>query len=584
MSAIPLVELLTRGRPAETAVADRGGGVIISLACLLRDVGANAERIRQTGCRRGLLLTADAYWGAVGLLALMSANVEVLMPPNIQPDIAATLNGLFDLIVTDRPLHGHASLLLAAGDNGEAEIPATLMPSSRLTFLTSGTTGAPKQVAKTLAHLSAETAAIEAVLGPVVPRSAKVLATVPHQHAYGLAFRLLWPLATGRLFASTTLELWETVLATLGPGSALITSPAHLSRLGGLAALGPERRPSLVLSAGAPLAEADARQALTVLGLPVTEIFGSTETGAIAVRRRDRADPAWQPLPGVAIGARQDGLATVRAPHVPAAGYVGSDRVSIGPDGVRFIGRADAIVKIEGIRVDPAEVARQIRDIPWVADAAVAALGDPPTELGAAMTLTREGKDLLARLGPFRLSRLARRALAQSREPAALPRRWRIVGALPARALGKTGAADIAALFRDDAGNDPVREPETCAVRPSENGVDIDLFLAPAIIYFQGHFPRFPIAPAVAQIDWAVHLAARHLGLPIASAPEFRVKFRKMMLPGTLVTLRLRPAGADNGFTFEYRDGQEVLSSGTIARGAPVQNYDRKLAGPARLG
>src|SRR5262245_47594612 len=101
MSAIPLVELLAGGRPAETAIADRGG-VVISLARLCRDVSANAERIRQTGGRRGLLLTADGYWGAVGLLALMSANVEVLMPPNIQPDIAATLDGLFDLIVTDR--------------------------------------------------------------------------------------------------------------------------------------------------------------------------------------------------------------------------------------------------------------------------------------------------------------------------------------------------------------------------------------------------------------------------------------------------------------------------------------------------
>jgi 3-hydroxymyristoyl/3-hydroxydecanoyl-(acyl carrier protein) dehydratase len=132
------------------------------------------------------------------------------------------------------------------------------------------------------------------------------------------------------------------------------------------------------------------------------------------------------------------------------------------------------------------------------------------------------------------------------------------------------GSADIAALFRDGAENDPVREPETCAVRRTENGVDIDLLLTPAIIYFQGHFPQFPIAPAVAQIDWAVHLAARHLGLSIASAPEFRAKFRKMMLPGSRVTLSLRRAGPDNGFRFEYRDGLEVLSSGTIARGAPM--------------
>ena len=569
MSVTPLAELLAGGRPDGTPVADCGGAMIC-FSRLCRDVRANGERIRQAGCRRGLLLTGDAYWGAVGLLALMSADAEVLMPPNIRPDIATTLTGLFDLIVTDRPLHGGASLVLAAGDDGDEEAPAALKPTSRLTFLTSGTTGVPKQVAKTLAHLSAEAEAIEALLGSIAPRKAKVLATVPHQHAYGLAFRMLWPLATGRLLVSTTLELWETVLAALDPGCVLVTSPAHLSRMGGLASVGHAHRPSVVLSAGAPLAEADARLARTVFGLPVTEIFGSTETGAIAFRRRDRADPAWRPLPGVAIGARHDGLATIRAPHVPDAGHIGSDRVSIDADGIRFVGRADAIAKIEGVRVDPGEIAERLRGIPWVADAAVATLGDPPTELGAALILTQEGKDLLARIGPFRLGRLARRVLAQSREPAALPRRWRFVDALPARALGKTGSADIAALFRDHAENDPVREPETCSVRRTENGVDIDLFLAPAIVYFQGHFPGFPIAPAVAQIDWAVRLAARHLGLSIASAPEFRVKFRRMMLPGKHITLSLRLAGPGSCFRFEYRDDLEVLSSGTIARAAPM--------------
>src|SRR5262245_15636418 len=577
MSITPLVELLAYGRPDEMPVADCGG-VLISLARLCRDVRANGERIRQIGCRRGLLLTEDAYWGAVGLFALMSAEVEVLLPPNIRPDIATTLTGQFDLIVTDRPLHDSASLVLAAADNGQQrQVSATLRPGSRLIFVTSGTTGAPKQVAKTLAQLSAETEAIEALLGPRVPRQAKVLATVPHQHAYGLAFRMLWPLATGRLFVSKALQHWATVLSALDkPGSVLVTSPAHLSRMGGLAPVGCERRPSVMLSAGASLAEADARLAHTLFGLAITEIFGSTETGAIAWRRRDRAAPAWRPLPGVAIGATHDGLATVRAPHVPDAAYISSDRVSINADGIRFMGRADAIAKIEGVRVDPAEVAEQLRAIAWVADAAVAALGDPPTELGAALVLTPEGKDLLARTGPFRLGRLARRVLAQSREPAVLPRRWRFVDALPARVLGKTASADIVALFRDDAKSDPVREPETLAVRWTDNGVDIDLFLAPAIVYFQGHFPGFPIAPAVAQIDWAVRLAARHLGLSTASAPEFRVKFRKTMLPSMRITLSLRRAGAGNGFRFEYRDDLEVLSSGTITRGAARQ-HDRNL-------
>jgi hypothetical protein len=40
------------------------------------------------------------------------------------------------------------------------------------------------------------------------------------------------------------------------------------------------------------------------------------------------------------------------------------------------------------------------------------------------------------------------------------------------------------------------------------------------------------------------------------------------MLPGAHVTLSLSLASRGNGFTFEYREGLEVLSSGTITRGA----------------
>lgn len=576
MTVTPLSRLLADGRAGETPLADCDGA-ILSLSRFRRDVAANAQHIRRRGCRRGLLLTKDAYWGAVGLFALMSADADVVMAPNTRPGIAALLAGLFDLVVTDTP-SDDGSLMLAASDEGEDETQAALDPGARLTFLTSGSTGVPKHVPKTLAHLECEAETIEALLGSVVPREAKILATVPHQHAYGLAFRLLWPLATGRVFAAAAHELWETTLPALGPGDALITSPAHLSRMDGLPSIAPERRPSLVLSAGAPLAETDAETARTVFGLSVTEIFGSTETGAIASRTRNRRDPAWRPLPGVAIDATAEGLARVRAAQVPDGQHIGSDRVSTEVDGVRFTGRADSIVKIEGVRVNPTEVAKDLRSVAWIADAAVVAIGDPPLELAAAVALTPEGKSLLAEIGPFRLGRALRHALAPSREPTSLPRRWRFVDRVPTHALGKTDCAAIAALFDEKIANrelvpepvhSPVREPETHAVRQVENGADIDLFISPAIVYFDGHFPGFPIVPAVAQIDWAVRMAARHLGLAIASAQDFRVKFRKVTVPGASVTLCLRHAGPGNRFTFEYRGGGEVLSSGTIASGAP---------------
>ncbi|WP_188263073.1 AMP-binding protein [Azospirillum tabaci] len=552
MTAIPLSCLLAVGRPDDAPVA-----VGVTFARFRADVAGNAARLK--GCRRGLLVAADGYWGAVGLLALLHAGAEVTIPPNAQPGTLAALTA--DGAV---PVGGD----LRPGGEGMALAP--LDPGTPLTFFTSGSTGEPKRVVRTLGMLEAEALATEAVLGRLAGPTARVHATVPHQHVYGLNFRLLWPLVTGRPFASAMHELWETALAALDAGSVLVTSPAHLTRLAGIAPLPPSRRPALVLSAGAPLPESAAREAAAIFGTPVTEIFGSTETGAIAHRRREAGDPSWRPLPGVVAGRTPDGRLRVGATHVEGREHVGSDLVEMAGDGgFRVLGRADRIAKVEGKRVSLPEVEAQLRRSPLVADAAVLTL----EQLCAVVAPSAEGAARLADLGAFRFGRLLRRELSAVLEPAGLPRRWRFVSRLPDGALGKRRHADIAALFEEaalseialfeTAGPRPT-VPDVCAVRPLADGVELDLFIPGDLAQLDGHFPGMPIVPGVAQIDWAVMFANTHLGLGIEAAQSLQVKFRRVTVPDTLVTLALRHAPARRRLTFEYRCGDETLSSGSI--------------------
>jgi acyl-coenzyme A synthetase/AMP-(fatty) acid ligase len=577
MSVLALTRLLLDGRPPTTAVAE-SGATMMDFGRFHADVSANALRVRQLGCRRGLLVTSDSYWGAVGLFALMHAGAEVVMPQNAQPGTLAAISDAWDLLVCDRPFgHGAAALVLEAGGQGAGDTLAALDPSTPLSFFTSGSTGAPKRVAKTLAHLDREAVAVDAVLGSIVPRGVRVRATVTHQHVYGLTFRLCWPLASGRPFTSVSSEYWETALAALQRDEALITSPAHLTRLAGITPLPPARRPSLVLSAGAPLAEEAAEVAAGIFGVPVTEIFGSTETGAIAWRRRDRAAATWRPLPGVAVDSNPDGLLCVRAPHVPGDEHVSSDRVDIEADGsFRFRGRSDSIVKIEGQRVSLPELEEHLRRLPWIADAAVVALDEAEgqlAQLAAAVVPSTAGAAILAEIGAFRFGRRLRRALAQTQEPAGLPRRWRFVDALPSGTLGKRRATDIIRLFEEskETSTALVRptEPEIRVVRPLADGAEFDLFISPDLACLEGHFPRMPIVPGVAQIDWVVKLAARHLNFPIDSAQTFRVKFRRVTFPNTVVTLSLRHTGPWRRLNFQYSSGLEVLSSGSITVNGP---------------
>ncbi len=420
-------------------------GMRKSRADFRADVAGNAQRLRQDGCRGGLLLAEDSYWAAVGLFALLEAGCEVVFPPNGRPGTLEAMSDSFDRLITDPASSQANAFCLQPGAPGDRPSGRALDPASPIAFFTSGSTGAAKRIDKSLRQLEQEAAAIDAVLGSVVPPSACVHATVSHQHVYGLSFRLCWPLATGRSFEGRTHDLWESVMAVLGRNSVLVTSPAHLSRLDGMT-LPAGHRPSLILSAGAPLDREAVTKTAEVFGIAVTEIFGSTETGAIAWRNHRTADADWQALPGVSIGVSEDGCMTVQAPYVDSR-HVSADLIEMLPGGsFRFRGRSDRVVKIEGKRVDLHQVEQTLRGLPWISDAAVI-LHDATRRIAAAVVVSEQGRGRLEQLGAFRFGRLLQKELSATLEPVGLPRRWRFVRDLPVAALGKRRQADIAVLF-----------------------------------------------------------------------------------------------------------------------------------------
>lgn len=94
---------------------------------------------------------------------------------------------------------------------------------------------------------------------------------------------------------------------------------------------------------------------------------------------------------------------------------------------------------------------------------------------------------------------------------------------------------------------------------------ELTLFIPPDLAQCEGHFPGRPVLPGVVQVDWAVMLAARHLGVAIDAAQKLQVKFRRVTQPGMTVVLRLQHAAGRQRLTFEYRHEDDVLSSGSIA-------------------
>ncbi len=447
---IPLARLASADRPPTSAIAWRRAE-ILDWERFRGDVGAATLRLQ--GCRRGALICRDSYWFTVGLFGLLGAGATVVLPPNAQPATLAALAEHFDALIGDDDNLAGLTHRLAPGSapwQGDWDAAAC-----QLDFFTSGSTGQPKRVTRTLAQLDGEVAALDALWGDAIA-GAPVVANVPHQHIYGMTFKLLWPLAAGRPFATILHDLWEGLLADLPAGGVVVSSPSHLSRLGGLAPVAVAARPRMVLSAGAPLSAAAAHHCLDVLGVLPTEIFGSTETGAIATRQQDHTHSPWRPLPCNKVASTAHGLLRLQSPYVAPDRWIElTDQIRFDDDGgFHLLGRADRIAKIEGKRIDLGEIELALRGLDAIAQAAVTVLNDGRAVLAAVVVPSACGAAELAQLGPFRFGRQLRRQLAASQEPAGMPRRWRFVAEIPAGPMGKVPQAALAALFesKDDDG------------------------------------------------------------------------------------------------------------------------------------
>ena len=421
-----------------------------------------------------------------------------------------------------------------------AGLPLAFPPERPLACVyTSGSTGAHVACRKTAGQLLGEAALLVRLwsLGP----ETRVLASVPPHHLYGLLFGVLVPFMGGGSFVRTTPLHAETIAAQVKAWrvDTLVSVPAHLHALATLPA-GALPALARIFSSGAPLDPQTASAVTALAGLPVTEVLGSSETGGIAWRQSGGA-PTWTPFPDVRVTEDDDGTMLVRSPFIEEDVHRGADRIRAADDGrFELLGRADGVVKIGGSRVAVAEIERLLRETPGVADAAVVSVDTPPPrrhELWAAV------------VAPTLSVASLRAALLRRVEPIALPRRFRLVAALPREDNGKLVRARLLALFDDLA----VTEQRTIA-----------LTIPPDWHFFRGHFDNFPILAGVVQLN---ELVMRQVQ---ACWPEHRqlrrvtgLKFRKPIGPGDALELELErtPPGK---IRFELRRGAAVASSGTF--------------------
>ena len=328
---------------------------------------------------------------------------------------------------------------------GAAEAPELVFPHEQIVGVafTSGSTGRPKPYKKTWGGFVREAQVAARALGLEPGGRRHVVATVPAQHMYGFIASIAIPAQLGHVVGADRPFFPEDIRRALerrdGP-AILITTPVQLRAcVLEKAALPP---PAFILSSTAPLHASLAEQAERLFRTRVLEFYGSTETGAIAIRRQAQTQ-TWRTFDDIRVTRTRQGF-TVQAPYFYQSPMVLGDNVEVyNPREFALFGRDAELVKIAGKRISLADLNHQLLAIEGVEDGTFFV---PDAEAGG-----REVRLTAFVVAPSLNKDQVLAALRERIDPVFLPRPLRLVEALPRNDTGKLPRGRLMRLWQQEA-------------------------------------------------------------------------------------------------------------------------------------
>ena len=552
-------------RPAKFVLGRREGTPVHKDEFLAR-VAAWRNLLRHTEGKNFALFYADSIEFAAALLGAWHAGKTVWLTADTLASSCLALQDSVDGFLGEFPAELFPIAPLADQVQSTNDFIALNPAFVGLVVHTSGTTGNAEAIPKKISQLASEVATLETLFGERLGDAA-IVATVSHQHIYGLLFKVLWPLLAGRAIHARSLNFPEELAQTLAASSCiLVASPAHLRRLPEHLTWAGGTSLRTVFSSGGPLEIEVVREVEKLLGQTPIEVYGSSETGGIAWRQRlVGTDDSWQPLPSVDWRIEsENNLLEVRSPHLGSDAWMRLADQAQASDNGQFLmmGRSDRIVKIEEKRISLAAIEALLLASELVTELSVVVCDAGPDQrqrLAAIIVLSEPGKKFLIANGKIALNMHLRSSLVGSVEPVALPRRWRYVEQMPINTQGKTTRNQLLALLEQ-----APRSPHLCIQERSTERVLLQVGLPTDLFYFEGHFDIAPILPGVVQVDWAIKNARQYFDM----LPQFRaihaLKFERVIRAETQLYLELMYDIEKGSLSFRYFSSDGQHSSGRI--------------------
>ncbi|GAB6140774.1 acyl--CoA ligase [Methylosoma difficile] len=387
-------------------------------------------------------------------LASSHANVVFAKSKTVeQLDLTSNFTGL--LFTETDLLEAEALDCLPVLDTVNISLPALYMFSS-------GSTGKSKRVTRTQEQILNEYNSLTNTVG--ISSSDCFLCTIPLYHAHGLSNALLAALLSGGQLVMLTTEFnaRRTLQALVNYGVTIYPAVPFMFKV--LAGVKFEQPPELgalrlLISAGAPLPQAVADDFYTKFNKPISQLYGSTETGAITLNHQQAVIKPLSvglPMAGVQVGIRDDegnvqpagseGEIWISSPAMTSRyddhaelsqscfvdhWFFAGDLGHLDDDGYLFItGRKKLLFIVAGNKVDPLEVEEVIGSYPKVQESVVVGVdhADYGQMLKAFVVLV-EGMDCTE----TEIIDYAKASLAEYK----IPKRVEFIAEIPRSPLGK---------------------------------------------------------------------------------------------------------------------------------------------------
>ena len=529
----------------------------ISFSDFWQVVCQQASAIQHLDAEQYALWENDSYTFLVLFFAALLANKQVILAPNRVKDLELELAAQGIYFLSYQPVLTSANDFTSFAPE-QLILDDAFLTQAQVYFYTSGSTGQPKKIPRTLRQLLNEVQGLDQSFD--LGRDSIAIATVSHQHIYGLLFKLLLPLASGRSFYTMQLAFPEDVVAAqrklkqLEQENYVISSPALLKRWTSDVVL---ENCQYVYSSGGKL-ESGVRP---FLNRPIVEVLGSSETGGIAHRQQD--DALWTPFANVEIQVTEQEELGVKTNHAFSDDWIFTGDRAHAVDGTQtqsafqLLGRLDRIVKLEEKRLSLDAIEQKILTLDDVVECHTLLIEKQHRQILACVAvLSDQARQMLAQGNKAHFVAQLKQQLTDKLESIAIPRQWRFLSQLPRNTQSKLNKHAMQALFQ------PQFSPVVLQQQYKNEQAQFQLEFPPELACFNGHFPSYPIYPGVGQIGF-IQQFAKQVWADLSWCNGYeQLKFQDLIKPFAVVELIL--VRKQHKVHFEMRSEQHVLASGRL--------------------